>query len=66
MSKMADLDAAGVTDLHSYVVGRTDYHHEVLRYLTKQMSLAETVGDKIKADVIADLITDLIPPIKGE
>ena len=56
MSKMADLHAAGVTDLKSYAIGRKDERDELVLLLEKEKKAAESMGDNLMVETVTHLI----------
>jgi hypothetical protein len=56
MSKMAELDAMGVTDLNSYVIGRDAAFEEVFHLLDQELINAANAKDIEWATFVTNLI----------
>lgn len=56
MSKMAELDAMGVTDLNSYVIGRDAAFEEVFHLLDQELINAAHAKDIEWATFVTNLI----------
>jgi hypothetical protein len=59
MSKMAELDAMGITNLSDYVQGRLDERDDLVLALTKEMDVAVKAQDADRIKLIEDLINFL-------
>ena len=56
MSKMAELNARGITDLHSYTYGRIDERQELVSVLIKERDNACDMGDNDMIELTTWLI----------
>ena len=56
MSKMAELHARGVTNLHDYVIGRQDEREDLLRILEKELAAADKTYDTDMVEICTSLI----------
>ena len=56
MSKMAELHARGVTDLHSYTCGRRDEREELVSVLQQERDNACDMGDTSMVELTTWLI----------
>lgn len=56
MAKMAELSARGVTDLHSYLIGKKDERDNILKVLERELNTAAYMEDADMVEIVTALM----------